>query len=108
MSKYGNYKTEYDGIVFDSRKEAQRYAELKLLQRAGLIRDLKLQVPFELIPKQERDGKCVQRSVKYIADFVYFKDGQMVVEDTKGMRTDVFKLKKKMMLWLWDIDVVEV
>lgn len=109
MNKYGAKKTEFDGIVFDSRKEASRYAELKLMQRAGEIRDLKLQVPFELIPKQEENGRIVERAVKYIADFVYTdRDGQMVVEDAKGMRTDVYKLKKKMMRWLWGIDVKEV
>ena len=108
MNKYGAKKTELDGIVFDSRKEANRYAELKLMQRAGQIHDLKIQVPFELIPKQEEDGRIVERPVKYVADFVYFDNSGMVVEDAKGMKTDVYKLKKKMMRWLWGIEVREV
>lgn len=108
-SKYGNKKTEIDGIVFDSKHEGQRYAELKLLERAGEIRDLMLQVPFELIPAQKIAGKTVERAVKYVADFVYYdKDGNLVVEDAKGMKTDAYKLKKKMMLYFKGIAIKEV
>lgn len=94
--KYGAKKTELDGIKFDSKKEAARYRELKLLERAGEIRDLRLQVPYELQPKFRKAGKT-WRSVTYVADFVYqTKDGREVIEDVKGMRTDVYRLKRKL------------
>ena len=104
-NKYHASKTEIDGIRFDSRKEAARYSELKLLERAGEIRDLQLQVPFELIPKQEGERACT-----YVADFVYHMTdtGKMVVEDAKGMRTDVYKIKRKLMLWRHGIRISEV
>lgn len=101
--KYNARKTTVDGITFDSKREANRYAELKLLERAGEISDLKLQVPFELIPKQPGE-----RAVKYIADFVYTEDGQTVVEDTKGVKTPVYILKRKLLLWVHGIRIVEV
>lgn len=104
MNKYGNHRTTVNGITFDSKHEALRYIELLYLQRAGQIRDLQLQVPFELLPKQ---GK--ERAVKYIADFVYYdKDGNLVVEDAKGFRTDLFRLKKKMMMYFKGIEIKEV
>ena len=107
--KYGNRKTVVDGITFDSKKEATRYAELKLLQRAGEIFDLQRQVPFTLIPKQTRDGKVIERPCVYKADFVYKdKDGTEVVEDTKGMRTKEYVIKRKLMLWQFGIVVKEV
>ena len=87
MSKYHNKKVCYNGSVFDSKKEAQRYSELLLLERAGVITDLRLQVPYELIPAQRINGKIVEKSCKYIADFVYTENGNIVVEDTKGFRT---------------------
>ena len=103
MSKYKNVKTTLDGIAFASKKESARYAELKLLARSGLIQNLRLQVPFELIPKQQGE-----RAVKYIADFVYDENGETVVEDTKGFRTDTYKIKKKLMLAVHGIRVKEV
>lgn len=109
--KYGNIKTTVDGIEFDSRKEANRYAELKLLQRAGEISGLALQVPYVLIPEQKRDGKIAEREVKYIADFVYTdKEGNRIVEDVKSpaTRTKEYILKRKMMLWEYGIKIVEV
>lgn len=107
--KYGNKKTVVDGITFDSKKEATRYTELKLLQRAGEIFDLQRQVPFTLIPKQTRDGKVIERPCVYKADFVYKdKDGTEVVEDTKGMRTKEYVIKRKLMLWQFGIEVKEV
>lgn len=104
-NKYHAKKTELDGIRFDSRKEAARYSELKLLERAGEIRDLQLQVPFELIPKQEGERACT-----YVADFVYHMTdtGKMVVEDAKGMRTDAYKIKRKLMMWRHGIRIREV
>lgn len=108
MAKYGNRKVERDGIEFDSIKECQRYCELKLMQRAGVISDLQLQVPFELIPAQRIDGKVVERAVTYVADFVYKQNGQTVVEDTKGYRTSEYIMKRKMMLFFHGIRIVEV
>ena len=92
-SKYNNRKTVIDGIVFDSQKEARRYTVLRSLQDGGYIKGLSLQVPFELIPKQDWE-----RAVRYIADFVYYDiEKQMhVVEDVKGFKTDVYKLKRKL------------
>ena len=105
MNKYRNRKTEIDGIVFDSKREAQRYAELQILQRAGKIRDLSMQVEFELIPKQDGERAC-----KYKADFVYHMadTGKIVVEDVKGKRTREYIIKRKLMLWRHGIQIVEV
>ena len=108
MTKYGNRKITRDGIEFDSIKECQRYCELKLMQRAGLISGLQMQVPFELIPSQRIDGKVVERAVNYIADFVYQQNGLKVVEDTKGMRTKDYIIKRKLMLYVHGIRIVEV
>ena len=106
MSKYHNTKTTLDGITFDSKKEATRYAELMLLQRSGLIQNLRLQVPFELIPKQ-----AGERAVRYIADFVYDENGETVVEDTKSEITranPTYILKRKLLLWVRGLRIKEV
>ncbi len=105
MSKYHNRKVEIDGIKFDSIKEGERYLELKLLLKAGKIRDLQMQVEFELIPKQGGERAC-----KYKADFVYHMadTGKMVVEDVKGKRTREYIIKRKLMLWRHGIKIVEV
>ena len=126
MAKYGNRKVEADGIVFDSAREAARYKELKLAERAGAIRDLQRQVEFLLIPAQyenlgetgKRRGKCLERACKYIADFVYTVEEKailpghrkfvMVVEDAKGVRTEGYKIKKKLMLQKYGIQIREV
>lgn len=103
MSKYGNIKTTTsDGITHDSIREANRWCELKLLERAGKISDLQRQVKFELLPKQ--DG---ERAVYYIADFVYVENGREVVEDAKGFRTKEYKLKKRMLLYFKGIKIKE-
>lgn len=110
MNKYGNMKTEIDGITFASKHEAQRFAELKLLERAGEISDLQLQRVFTLIGAQrDKDGKVIERPCKYIADFAY-KDqsGKLIVEDAKGLRTDVYRIKKKLMLSIYGIRIQEV
>ena len=126
--KYGNRKATVDGIEFDSKKEARRYCELKLLQQAGKISDLQLQREFELIPAQYetyprygktgnrlQDGKrCIEKSCTYKADFCYMQDGRLVVEDVKGYRDPAsagyakFVLKRKLMLWRHGIKVIEV
>lgn len=113
MSKYGNRKTVLDGQVFDSKHEAERWIQLKYLERAGLIWGLKRQVPFILIPAQKDEtGKVIERAVKYIADFTYDEPGKdgmhMVVEDAKGVKTDVYRIKKKLMLQKYGIIVKEV
>ena len=108
-NKYQAHKVTYDGITFDSRKEYRRYCELKLLEKAKKISDLKLQVKFVLIPSQKINGKLVERECAYIADFVYKdEDGKEVVEDTKGMRTKEYIIKRKLMLYLNGIRIREV
>ena len=97
MHKYRAKKAVVDGIKFDSKAEAARYRELKLLEKAGLITNLELQPKFELQPGFEKDG-AKYRAITYTADFKYFdvETGQVVVEDVKGYRTQQFELRKKM------------
>ena len=106
-SKYGAKKVTVCGITFDSKKEAKRYAELDLLARAGKISGLQTQVKFELIPSQKVNGRVAERAVNYVADFVYFKDGEKVVEDTKGYKTPEYIIKRKLMLHVHGIRVKE-
>lgn len=108
MSKYGSRKITVDGMTFDSRKEYLRFCELSLLEKAGMVTDLKRQVRFELIPSQKMNGKVVERPVHYVADFVYQENGQTVVEDTKGFKTKDYILKRKMMLHIHGIRIREV
>lgn len=96
-----------NGITFDSRKEAKRYEELVLLERAGKVSNLETQVKFELIPSQRIDGKVVERAVTYKADFVYLENGKKVVEDTKGFKTPEYIIKRKLMLYVHGIQVKE-
>lgn len=110
MNKYGNVETIVDGKKFDSKREANRYCELKLMQRAGLITDLMWQFPFKLIPGQRINGKQVERPVRYTADFVYYENGKLVVEDVKSeaTKTKEYIIKRKLMLWLYGIRIREV
>lgn len=113
MSKYKAQKAvSSDGSVFDSRKEARRYQELKWAERAGDIQNLRLQVPYELIPLQRKPSGGSERAIKYIADFVYEQNGRTVVEDVKGYRRgtayNVFSIKRKLMLQRYGIEVKEV
>lgn len=94
-SKYHAKKTTVDGITFDSRREADRYIVLKSMEEAGAIEDLRRQVSYELVPAFDVDGRHY-RPVSYVADFVYVEDGKEVVEDVKGMKTDVYRLKSKL------------
>lgn len=103
MTKYNNRKVCIDGINFDSVREAQRYKQLALLQKGGVIQDLQLQVRYHLIPKQ--DG---ERAVDYIADFVYIENGVKVVEDSKGVRTRDYVIKRKLLLQIHGIKIKEV
>ena len=112
-SKYGNVKTTRTInkiiITFDSLREARRYDKLYLMARQGLIHNLTLQPKYELQAKFECDG-IKHRAISYVADFRYTYDGVTVVEDVKGMLTDVYKLKKKLFLKLYgdDLKFVEV
>lgn len=109
MNKYHNKKVIYNGITFDSIKEKNRYIELKILERAGVIKELKLQYEFELQPAFTLNNKKI-RKISYIADFYYFdnKLNDYVVEDTKGMRTEVYKLKKKMFKYIYKKEITEL
>lgn len=127
-NKMHNKKVTVDGITFDSKKEARRYCELKLLERAGQIQNLELQKEFELIPAQYENvsreeyikskgkktkGKCIERACKYKADFCYTENGEIVVEDTKGYRDPSsasyakFVIKRKLMLHIYGIRIKE-
>ena len=100
-SKYKNIRVQYNGKWFDSKKELRRYQQLELLQRAGKIKNLCCQVTYDLLPTTRIDGQT-QRKTTYTADFVYWdieKDCE-VIEDAKGMRTNVYKIKRKLM---WEI-----
>lgn len=105
--KYNNTKTTVDGIKFDSKREATRYSELKLLERAGKITDLILQPRFELIPKYEINGRKV-RKMEYIADFQYVENGKTVIEDAKGFKTKEYLIKKKLFEYQYKIEITEV
>lgn len=97
MAKYHNKRTTVDGITFDSKKEAKRYAELKMLEKGGAISQLVLQPRFELQESFKKNGKTY-RKIEYVADFMY-RDNEKnvtIVEDVKGIKTDVYKLKRKM------------
>lgn len=116
-SKYNSRKIVRDGMKFDSLKEYRRWKELALLQQAGQISGLQRQVKFVLIPAQYEEipdpktgkikRKCVERECTYRADFVYLKDGEKVVEDSKGFRTPDYKIKKKLMLYMHKIKILE-
>ena len=106
-NKYHNTKIEYNGIKFDSIKEKNRYVGLKQLEDLGIIKDLKLQVKFELQPSYQYNGETI-RAINYYADFTYKEDGKLIVEDTKGFRTKEYLIKKKMLLYKYDIDFREV
>ena len=128
--KYGNKKVKVNGIEFDSKREAYRYCELKMLERAGAITHLELQKVFELIPAQfeesgevykrgekkgqPKPGKCIEQSVTYKADFYYIENGKEVVEDVKGYRDPAsgsyarYIIKRKLMLYIYGIRIKEI
>ena len=125
MNKYGNKKVIVHGEVFDSKREAMRYYDLKFLEGIGAIRDLKRQVTYELIPVQREkstkfykkgrkkgqpiEGKIIEKAVTYRADFVYTDaaTGKLVVEDAKGVRTKDYIIKRKLMLYVHGIKIRE-
>lgn len=112
MHKYHAKQKTVDGIVFPSTKQANRYLELKLLERAGEIQNLKTDethkadLTFELQPKFRTKTGLAIRAIKYIGDFRYTENGIDIVEDAKGFKTKIFRLKYKMMLYLYpDIEL---
>lgn len=108
-SKYNASKLEVDGIIFDSKKEAAHYNVLKERLDKGEISNLRMQVPYELIPRQlNSKGKVEERACTYVADFVFEENGEEKVVDTKGMRLSDYKIKRKLMLWLKGIKIIEV
>ena len=126
MSKYKAKKTIVDGIIFDSQKEAQRWCELRLLEKAGVIKNLQRQVPFVIIPTQyeevvrfsQKTGKQLKSKTKvaekvclYYADFTYLENENLVVEDVKGCKKgeayDLFVIKRKLMLERYGIKIKE-
>ena len=117
MSKYKSRKITRDGETFDSLKEYNRYRELKLLERAGKISKLNRQVPYTLIPAQyetitdPKTGRkrriCLERACTYKADFTYWENEKLIVEDVKGYRVEPYKIKKKLMLYLFGIKIKE-
>ena len=98
-NKYKNKKTTFDGIKFDSIKEMNRYKELRLLEKGGAIKDLELQPEFLLIPTLRYKDKKTDRKTVYKADFKYIDNkGKIIVEDVKGFKTDVYKIKRKLLI----------
>lgn len=125
MNKYRSGKLTIDGMTFDSHKEYHRYCQLYLLSKMGEVSELQRQVKFVLIPTQReasksfymrgekkgqpREGKLIEKEVAYYADFVYRDNqGRLIVEDVKGVRTEAYKIKRKMMLYFHGIRVQEV
>ncbi len=100
FSKYRAKRTEVDGIIFHSKREAARYQELKILERAKVISDLRLQVPFPFVVNGIKIGK-------FTADFVYTENGKEVVEDSKGYKVRDYPLRKKLMLALYGVSILE-
>lgn len=105
-SKYRARKTTVDGVTFDSKREATRYLVLKGMEEDGLIENLRRQVRYELVPAFDVDDRHY-RPVYYVADFVYVEDGKEVVEDVKGMRTDVYRLKSKLFARRYGMSIKE-
>lgn len=129
IPKYKNKKIMVNGIQFDSKKEAKRYQELKLMEDAGMISRLERQVEYVLIPEQRefnareiytkgpkkgsfKPGKLLERKLVYVADFVYMMNGKVIVEDVKGYRDGgayrVFVIKRKLMLYRFGLAVKEI
>jgi len=100
MNKYGAKRTIVDGIVFDSKREAARYVALRTLLRAGKISGLQLQPKYDLTVNGVKLGK-------YIADFMYVENGSVIVEDSKGFKTPVYRLKKKLLKALYGVEIRE-
>jgi hypothetical protein len=102
VSKYNNRRVNTPDGWFDSQRELKRWGELKLLERAGEIKHLRRQVDYELIP-----AGCGLRRIVYRADFVYQEKGREVIEDSKGYRDRVYKLKRRLMMWRHNVVIRE-
>ena len=100
-NKYHAKRTELDGITFDSKKEADRYAILKILEKGNLIKQLELQKRFLIVPSIANNFGQKEKAAYYVADFYYFDNekGHYVAEDVKGIRTPLYKLKRKLFIW---------
>ena len=98
QNKYHNKKCTYKGMTFDSKKEMNYYIKLELLEKTGKISNLQRQIRFELQPGFVFNGKKI-RPIYYIADFTYIHKGKLHIVDTKGIRTDIYNIKKKMMMY---------
>ena len=116
-SKFRNKTVTVDGIAFDSNKEAEVYKELVKCKESGEIISFEMQKRYELIPAQygmipvkgKLTRRCIERAISYLADFVlYYPDGEVVVLDPKGNKTDVYRIKKKLLLMVWKIKIKEV
>lgn len=119
-SKYRSKKITVNGETFDSHHEYERFCELQLLQRAGKVKDIQRQVKFVLIPTQRepdtigvrggvKKGEVIEKECAYLADFTYYTDtGDYVVEDTKGVRTKDYIIKRKLMLYVHGIRIQEI
>lgn len=110
MQKYNNRKVCCWGETFDSMLECERYKYLKALEQQKVISNLQRQVKYVLLPSQKdsKTRKTIEREITYLADFVYEKGSQTIVEDVKGMKTDVYKIKRKLMLYFHGIQIKEV
>ena len=110
VSKYRNEKVSVNGVKYDSKKEAKRAEQLETQERLGIISQLSKQVKFVLQPSFKFAGHTI-REIAYVADFVYYEKGTQVVEDVKSPITranPVYKLKKKMMMYVHGIEIKEV
>ena len=109
VRKYHNKRVIYDGYTFDSIREKNYYIKLKLLEKAGKIKELELQKEYELQPSFKLNNKTY-RSIKYRADFTYktTEDDKLHVVDVKGFRTDVYRLKKKLFEYKYRIEIEEI
>lgn len=118
-SKYNAKKVEYNGMVFDSKRELKRYKELEEKEKEGEISNLRRQVKYVLIPTQRepdiigkrggvKKGKVIEHECSYTADFVYEEDGETIVEDSKGFKTKDYSIKRKLMLYVYGIKIQEV
>lgn len=120
-NKYNAKSVEYDGLQFDSQKEALRYKQLSIMKSDGIITGLRRQVKYLLIPAQRepatigarggiKQGKLIEKECSYIADFVYtvIETGEEIVEDTKGFKTKDYIIKRKLMLFIYGIRVKEI
>lgn len=107
MTKYGNKKTIVDNIKFDSKAEAKRYTELLLLEKSGIISELKMQTPFIIAKSCIINGRK-RPPMKYLADFTYLLDGKLIIEDVKGKETEGYRIKRHLMKSVLNLEISEI